>query len=107
MVSNYKCTATHGTPRGTHGGPRSVVQQIPKGWYNTQGGFDIFRSQIITEVARRLVHEAKVANMWIKWIKVKGHSGDVGNDAADKCATWGLNGVAAHVKPIMKVMQLW
>ena len=42
----YKCTATHGTPRETHGGPRSVVQQIPKGWYNTQGGFDIFRSQI-------------------------------------------------------------
>ena len=24
-----KCTATHGTPRGTHGGPRGVVQQIP------------------------------------------------------------------------------
>ena len=34
----YKCTATHGTPRGTHGGPRGVVQQIPKGGYNTQGG---------------------------------------------------------------------
>ena len=33
----YKCTATHGTPRGTHGGPRGVVQQIPKGGYNTQG----------------------------------------------------------------------
>ena len=42
----YKCTATHGTPRGTHGGPWGVVQQIPKGGYNTQGGFDIFRSQI-------------------------------------------------------------
>ena len=42
----YKCTATHGTPRGTHGGPRGVVQQIPKGGYNIQGGFDIFRSQI-------------------------------------------------------------
>ena len=34
----YKCTATHGTPRGTHGGPRGVVQQIPKGGYNIQGG---------------------------------------------------------------------
>ena len=33
----YKCTATHGTPRGTHGGPRGVVQQIPKGGYNIQG----------------------------------------------------------------------
>ena len=27
----YKCTATHGTPSGTHGGPWGVVQQIPKG----------------------------------------------------------------------------
>ena len=43
----YKCTAaTHGTHRRTHGGPGGVVQQIPKGGYNTQGGFDIFRSQI-------------------------------------------------------------
>ena len=35
---HYKCTATHGTPRGTHGGPRGVVQQIPKRGYNIQGG---------------------------------------------------------------------
>ena len=34
----YKCTDTHGTPRGTRGGPRIVVQQIPMGGYNTQGG---------------------------------------------------------------------
>ena len=34
----YKCTATHGTPSGTHGGPWGVVQQIPEGGYNTQGG---------------------------------------------------------------------
>ena len=34
----YKCTATHGTPKGTHGGLRGVVQQIPKGGYNIQGG---------------------------------------------------------------------
>ena len=34
----YKCTATHETHRETHGGPRGVVQQIPKGGYNTQGG---------------------------------------------------------------------
>ena len=27
----YKCTATHATPRGTHGGPRGVVQQTPRG----------------------------------------------------------------------------
>ena len=33
----YKCTGTHGTPRGTHGGPLGVVQQIPKARYNTQG----------------------------------------------------------------------
>ena len=33
----YKCTATHGTPREAHAGPRGVVQQIPKGLYNTQG----------------------------------------------------------------------
>ena len=35
--SYYKYTATHETPRGTHGGPRGVVQQIPKGGYNIQG----------------------------------------------------------------------
>ena len=34
----YKCTATHVTPRGTHGGPRGVVQQISKVGYNIQGG---------------------------------------------------------------------
>ena len=34
----YKCTATHGTPRGTHGGPQGIAQQIPMGGYNTQGG---------------------------------------------------------------------
>ena len=34
----YTCTATHGTPRGTHGGHRGVVQHIPKGRYNIQGG---------------------------------------------------------------------
>ena len=33
----YKCTATHGTPREAHAGPRGVVQQIPEGVYNTQG----------------------------------------------------------------------
>ena len=35
-------SATQGTPRGTHGGPQGVVQQIPKGGYNIQGEFDIF-----------------------------------------------------------------
>ena len=33
----YKCTATHGTLREAHAGPRGVVQQIPEGVYNTQG----------------------------------------------------------------------
>ena len=33
----YKCTATHGTPREAHAGPRGVVQQIPEGVSNTQG----------------------------------------------------------------------
>eukprot|EP01048_Picozoa_sp_COSAG05_P017281 COSAG05_NODE_2335_length_3215_cov_17.188594_2_plen_122_part_00 len=42
----YKCTATHGTPRRRSWG---VVQQIPKGGYNTQGLVPAFRSPLERE----------------------------------------------------------
>eukprot|EP01048_Picozoa_sp_COSAG05_P011815 COSAG05_NODE_1140_length_5740_cov_11.446020_2_plen_129_part_00 len=45
----YKCTATHGTPREAHGGPRGVVQQIPKGVYNTQGVSTLKASDLAKE----------------------------------------------------------
>ena len=52
----YKGTATHGTLRGTHGGPRGVVQQTPKGGYNTQGGFDISKHNLSTQGKHPIEH---------------------------------------------------
>ena len=39
-------------------------------------------------------------------MKVKGHSGDEGNDAADSAANWAQNGGSKGVQDIDAIMQL-
>jgi hypothetical protein len=51
------------------------------------------------------VHEARASRMRVHWVKVKGHSAHEGNDAADLCATWAINGGWSNIQPIMTVMQ--
>ena len=39
------------------------------------------------------------------WVKVRGHSKNVGNDAADKAATWGQNGGSKNVENLQECME--
>ena len=43
-------------------------------------------------------------NALIVWVKVKGHSGDEGNDAADKRANWAQNGGVEHEQDVTRMM---
>ena len=54
----------------------------------------------VVDLCRRLLEDAAVANIKVTWVKVRGHSDNTGNDEADKCATWGMNGT---VKRVMRV----
>eukprot|EP01047_Picozoa_sp_COSAG01_P058411 COSAG01_NODE_6881_length_3454_cov_10.233979_2_plen_156_part_00 len=62
-------------------------------------------NQTAVEVGRRLVHEARSSRMRVHWVKVKGHSAHEGNDAADLCATWAINGGWSNIQPITAVME--
>ena len=42
--------------------------------------------------------------MHIKWVKVKGHSGDEGNDAADRRANWAQAGGSKNEQDIDMMM---
>ena len=53
---------------------------------------------------RRLLQAATDRNVIVRWVKVKGHSGDEGNDAADKRANWAQNGGAKNERDINSVM---
>ena len=39
------------------------------------------------------------------WVKVRGHSGNVGNDTADKAATWGQNGGSKNAENLRECME--
>eukprot|EP01046_Picozoa_sp_COSAG06_P074551 COSAG06_NODE_22854_length_710_cov_1.527005_2_plen_109_part_01 len=54
------------------------------------------RNATAVAVCRRLIQAATDREIDIKWVKVKGHSGDEGNDAADQRANWAQNGGARN-----------
>ena len=59
----------------------------------------------MVKVRRRLVQAAAERRFEIRWVKVKGHSGDEGNNAADKAAGWAQNGGTKGENDIEGLMQ--
>ena len=51
----------HGTPRGTHGGPRGVVQQIPKGGVQYPRGVNPNPSYLLLAMGR---YGPGVVHLW-------------------------------------------
>ena len=62
------------------------------------------KNATVVAVCRRLIQAATEKAVSVKWVKVKGHSGDEGNDAADKRANWGQNGGASQEQEIGQMM---
>ena len=56
-------------------------------WHNTT----------VIDLFRRLLKDVALANINVTWVKVRGHLKNKGNDQADTCATWGMNGSTKHV----------
>ena len=55
-------------------------------------------------VCRRLIQAATDRRAAVRWVKVKGHSGHEGNDAADTRANWAQNGGSKGESTINNVM---
>ena len=62
------------------------------------------KNETAIAVCRRMVQAATDRNALIVWVKVKGHSGDEGNDAADKRANWAQNGGVEHEQDVTRMM---
>ena len=45
------------------------------------------KNTTVVTLCRRLLHEAVNCGIKVVWVKVRGHSGDAGNDRADSAAT--------------------
>jgi len=70
--------------------------------------------QVQTDATRRYLghiedaqatSDSDVAAKLQQWVKVRGHSKNVGNDAADKAATWGQNGGSKNVENLQECME--
>ena len=59
----------------------------------------------MVRMVRRLMQEAREEGIQIHWVKVRGHSGNKGNDAADKAAAWGQNGGSKNVENLRECME--
>eukprot|EP01043_Picozoa_sp_COSAG02_P002940 COSAG02_NODE_69_length_42323_cov_23.507850_27_plen_139_part_00 len=57
-------------------------------------------------VCRRLIKAARDRRVQISWVKVKGHSKEEGNDAADKLAGYAQNGGAKNAQDVAMMMDL-
>jgi ribonuclease HI len=64
------------------------------------------KNATVISVCRRLVQAAAERQFHVEWVKVKGHSGDEGNDKADAAANWAQNGGAKGEQDIALLMQL-
>jgi ribonuclease HI len=62
------------------------------------------KNATVVAVCRRLIQAATEKSISIKWVKVKGHSGDEGNDAADKRANWAQDGGTKREQEIDQMM---
>ena len=62
------------------------------------------RNATVVAVCRRLVQAAVERTIDIKWVKVKGHSDDAGNDAADRRANWAQDGGVKNEQDIDAMM---
>ena len=51
----------------------------------------------VIDLFRRLLKDVALANINVTWVKVRGHLKNKGNDQADTCAAWGMNGSTKHV----------
>ena len=47
-------------------------------------------NRTVTAVARQMIKAAKLQGIRVRWVKVRGHSKDHGNDKADEAATTGM-----------------
>ena len=59
----------------------------------------------MVRMVRRLMQEAAAEGIQVHWVKVRGHSGNDGNDSADKVATWGQNGGSKNVENLRECME--
>ena len=62
------------------------------------------KNATVIAVCRRLVQAVTDRNVVTRWVKVKGHSGHDGNNAADDRATWAQNGGSKNESNINNVM---
>ena len=62
------------------------------------------KNATVIAVCRRLIRAAEAAGTELHWVKVKGHSGDEGNDAADTRANWAQNGGAKNEQDVHVAM---
>ena len=57
-------------------------------------------------VCRRLIKAARDRRVQISWVKVKGHSKEEGNEAADTLAGYAQKGGAKNVQDVAMMMDL-
>ena len=63
------------------------------------------KNTTMVRMVRRLTQEATKEGIQMHWVKVRGHSKNVGNDAADTAATWGQNGGSKNVENLQECME--
>ena len=62
------------------------------------------KNATVIAVCRRLIQAVTDRRVEMRWVKVKGHSGHEGNNAADDRATWAQNGGSQNESNINNVM---
>ena len=67
---------------------------------------DPIKNATVIRVCRRLVQAAHEKQFLVQWVKVKGHSGEEGNDVADAAANWAQNGGSKGEQDIDALMNM-